>query len=169
MSLHLSNGVFDVYKAPLQGNHSCLFIRENTGLQGQAVFKSKLTFGPHSTDGATHRKMALPLADRCSKTHKIGILPMGCHDPECQCTGVIERECLRASTHQESQTVHQWEKQNQQQPSAPYLDLDSDDDENRGVYCVPKSHQLLEMKSPQTRKGIFQEREKQGVRKMTQV
>ncbi|XP_037689897.1 RNA polymerase-associated protein LEO1-like isoform X3 [Choloepus didactylus] len=126
MSLHLSNGVFDVYKAPLQGNHSCLFIRENTGLQGQAVFKSKLTFGPHSTDGATHRKMALPLADRCSKTHKIGILPMGCHDPECQCTGVIE----------ESQTVHQWEKQNQQQPSAPYLDLDSDDDENRGKKAI---------------------------------
>lgn len=38
------NEVFDVYKAPLQGDHSHLFIRQGTGLQGQAVFKTKLTF-----------------------------------------------------------------------------------------------------------------------------
>lgn len=44
MSLHLGNEVFDVYKAPLQGDHNHLFIRQGTGLQGQAVFKTKLTF-----------------------------------------------------------------------------------------------------------------------------
>ncbi|XP_007194944.1 RNA polymerase-associated protein LEO1-like isoform X1 [Balaenoptera acutorostrata] len=44
LSLHLGNEVFDVYKAPMQGNHNHLFIREDTGLQGQAIFKSKLTF-----------------------------------------------------------------------------------------------------------------------------
>uniref|UniRef100_UPI0038D25B12 RNA polymerase-associated protein LEO1 n=1 Tax=Homo sapiens TaxID=9606 RepID=UPI0038D25B12 len=71
MSLHLGNEVFDVYKAPLQGDHNHLFIRQGTGLQGQAVFKTKLTFRPHSTDSATHRKMTLSLADRCSKTQKI--------------------------------------------------------------------------------------------------
>ncbi|KAK3548625.1 hypothetical protein QTP70_015869, partial [Hemibagrus guttatus] len=76
MSLHLGNEVFDVYKAPLQGDHNHLFIRQGTGLQGQAVFKTKLTFRPHSTDSATHRKMTLSLADRCSKTQKIRILPM---------------------------------------------------------------------------------------------
>lgn len=37
---------------------------------------------PHSTDSATHRKMTLSLADRCSKTQKIRILPMAGRDPE---------------------------------------------------------------------------------------
>lgn len=44
LSLHLGSEVFDVYKAPMQGNLNHLFVREDTGLQGQAVFKSKLTF-----------------------------------------------------------------------------------------------------------------------------
>ncbi|KAM5340244.1 RNA polymerase-associated protein LEO1-like [Glossophaga mutica] len=44
LSLHLGSEVFDVYKAPLQGNHTHLFVREDTGLQGQAIFKYKLTF-----------------------------------------------------------------------------------------------------------------------------
>ncbi|ELK36041.1 RNA polymerase-associated protein LEO1 [Myotis davidii] len=91
MSLHLGNEVFDVYKAPLQGDHNHLFIRQGTGLQGQAVFKTKLTFRPHSTDSATHRKMTLSLADRCSKTQKIRILPMAGRDPECQRTEMIKK------------------------------------------------------------------------------
>lgn len=44
MSLHLGNEVFDIHKATVQDNHSHLFIRGDTGLLGQAVFKSKLTF-----------------------------------------------------------------------------------------------------------------------------
>ncbi|KAL6037693.1 hypothetical protein STEG23_005962 [Scotinomys teguina] len=44
MSLHLGSEVFDVYKVPLQDNHNQLFIREETGLRGQAIFKSRLTF-----------------------------------------------------------------------------------------------------------------------------
>lgn len=40
------------------------------------------TSRPHSTDSATHRKMTLSLADRCSKTQKIRILPMAGRDPE---------------------------------------------------------------------------------------
>ncbi|XP_066885962.1 RNA polymerase-associated protein LEO1-like [Kogia breviceps] len=120
LSLHLGNEVFDVYKAPIQGNHNHLFIREDTGLQGQAIFKSKLTFRPHATDYATHRKMTLPRANRCSKTQKIRILPMAGPDPECQRTEMIkkEEERLRASTHQK--TIHVREKQNQRGPSAPY-------------------------------------------------
>ncbi|MEQ2203570.1 hypothetical protein XENOCAPTIV_000875 [Xenoophorus captivus] len=90
MSLHLGNEVFDVYKAPLQGDHNHLFIRQGTGLQGQAVFKTKLTFRPHSTDSATHRKMTLSLADRCSKTQKIRILPMAGRDPESQRNEMIK-------------------------------------------------------------------------------
>lgn len=49
---------------------------------------------PHSTDSATHRKMTLSLADRCSKTQKIRILPMAGRDPECQRTEMIKVCCL---------------------------------------------------------------------------
>lgn len=49
---------------------------------------------PHSTDSATHRKMTLSLADRCSKTQKIRILPMAGRDPECQRTEMIKVSCL---------------------------------------------------------------------------
>lgn len=45
---------------------------------------------PHSTDSATHRKMTLSLADRCSKTQKIRILPMAGRDPESQRTEMIK-------------------------------------------------------------------------------
>ncbi|XP_047393532.1 RNA polymerase-associated protein LEO1-like [Sciurus carolinensis] len=127
MSLHLGNEVFDVYKAPLQGNHNHLFIREDTGLLGQAIFKSRLTFRPHSTDSATHRKMTLPLLDRSSKT-QIRILPIAGRDPECQRTEMIkkEEERLRLSTHQ---AVHLQGKQNQQGPSVPHQDTGSEEDE----------------------------------------
>ncbi|XP_053525972.1 RNA polymerase-associated protein LEO1-like isoform X1 [Artibeus jamaicensis] len=75
LSLHLGSEVFDVYKAPLQGNHTHLFVREDTGLQGQAIFKYKLTFswwaegetsleaeekGGPEAPGPAHRLPALP-------------------------------------------------------------------------------------------------------------
>ena len=44
MSLHLGNEIFDIHQMPLQGDFNHLFIRQGTGLQGQAVFKTKLTF-----------------------------------------------------------------------------------------------------------------------------
>ncbi|XP_012783347.2 RNA polymerase-associated protein LEO1-like [Ochotona princeps] len=91
MSLHLGNEVFDIHKATLQDNHSHLFIRGDTGLLGQAVFKSKLTFRPHSIDSATHRKMTLPLASRISNAQKIRILPMATSDPECSRTEMVKR------------------------------------------------------------------------------
>lgn len=53
-----------------------------TGLQGQSVFKTKLTFRPHSTDSFTHKKMTLSLADRSQKTQKIRVLPVVGLDPE---------------------------------------------------------------------------------------
>ncbi|XP_021027351.1 RNA polymerase-associated protein LEO1 isoform X2 [Mus caroli] len=138
MSLHLGNEVFDVYKAPLQGDHNHLFIRQGTGLQGQAVFKTKLTFRPHSTDSATHRKMTLSLADRCSKTQKIRILPMAGRDPECQRTEMIkkEEERLRASIRRESQQRRMREKQHQRGLSASYLEPDRYDEEEEGEESV---------------------------------
>eukprot|EP00076_Gallus_gallus_P004392 NP_001279015.1 RNA polymerase-associated protein LEO1 [Gallus gallus] len=134
MSLHLGNEVFDVYKAPLQGDHTHLFIRQGTGLQGQAVFRTKLTFRPHSTDSATHRKMTLSLADRCSKTQKIRILPMAGRDPESQRTEMIkkEEERLRASIRRESQQRRMREKQHQRGLSANYLEPDRYEEEDEG-------------------------------------
>uniref|UniRef100_A0AAY5L220 RNA polymerase-associated protein LEO1 n=1 Tax=Esox lucius TaxID=8010 RepID=A0AAY5L220_ESOLU len=138
MSLHLGNEVFDVYKAPLQGDHNHLFIRQGTGLQGQAVFKTKLTFRPHSTDSATHRKMTLSLADRCSKTQKIRILPMAGRDPESQRNEMIkkEEERLRASIRREGQQRRMREKQHQRGLSAGYLEPDRYDDDEEGDEAV---------------------------------
>uniref|UniRef100_A0AAQ5YSX3 RNA polymerase-associated protein LEO1 n=1 Tax=Amphiprion ocellaris TaxID=80972 RepID=A0AAQ5YSX3_AMPOC len=138
MSLHLGNEVFDVYKAPLQGDHNHLFIRQGTGLQGQAVFKTKLTFRPHSTDSATHRKMTLSLADRCSKTQKIRILPMAGRDPESHRNEMIkkEEERLRASIRRESQQRRMREKQHQRGLSSSYLEPDRYDDEEEGEEAI---------------------------------
>ncbi|XP_042108391.1 RNA polymerase-associated protein LEO1-like [Ovis aries] len=128
LSLHLGNEVFDIYKAPMQANHNHLFIREDTGLQGQAVFKSKLTFRPHATDYATHKKVTLPLASRCSRLQMIRILPVVGPDPECQRVELIkslqkEAARLRASAHQETIRL-----QKQGGPSAPYQDPNSDEE-----------------------------------------
>ena len=49
---------------PLTGDFNHLFIRQGTGLQGQAVFRTKLTFRPSSTNSLTHRKMMGRLAHR---------------------------------------------------------------------------------------------------------
>lgn len=82
MSLHLGSEIFDVYKQPLQGDHNHLFIRQGTGLQGQAVFRTKLTFRPHSTESYTHKKMTMSLADRSQKTSGIKILTQVGFDPD---------------------------------------------------------------------------------------
>lgn len=82
MSLHLGSEIFDVYKQPLQGDHNHLFIRQGTGLQGQSVFRTKLTFRPHSTESFTHQKMLISLADRSQKTSGIKILTTVGIDPD---------------------------------------------------------------------------------------
>ncbi|OQR66461.1 RNA polymerase-associated protein LEO1-like [Tropilaelaps mercedesae] len=83
LSLHLGAEIFDVHKHTLvSGDHNHLFIRQGTGLQGQAVFRTKLSFRPHSTDSFTHRKMTLSLAGRSQKTNKVRVLPTVGLDPE---------------------------------------------------------------------------------------
>ena len=78
----LSSTLTDKKCFPLQGDHNHLFIRQGTGLQGQAVFRTKLTFRPHSTESFTHRKMTLSLADRSQKTSGIKVLSQVGWDPE---------------------------------------------------------------------------------------
>lgn len=74
MSLHLGSEIFDVYKQPLQGDFNHLFIRQGTGLQGQAVFRTKLSFRPHSTDSFTHQKLTRNMADRSNKASGIKVI-----------------------------------------------------------------------------------------------
>merc|ERR1712211_165708 len=82
MSLYLGDEIFDVTKQPLQGDFNHLFIRQGTGLQGQAVFRTKLSFRPHSVDSHTHKKMTLSMADRSSKSNQIKVIsPVG-NNPE---------------------------------------------------------------------------------------
>lgn len=59
-----------------------MFVRQGTGLQGQAVFRTKLSFRPHSTESFTHKKMTLSLADRSQKTSGIKVLSQVGADPE---------------------------------------------------------------------------------------
>lgn len=92
MSLHLGSEIFDVYKQPLQGDHNHLYIRQGTGLQGQAVFRTKLTFRPHSTDSFTHKKMTMSLADRSQKLQGIKVLSTVGHNPDQNRYELIKKE-----------------------------------------------------------------------------
>lgn len=92
MSLYLGSEIFDVMKQPLQNDYNHLFIRQGTGLQGQAVFRTKLTFRPHSTDSLTHKKMTISLADRSQKTAGIKILTQVGHDPEADRNQNLKKE-----------------------------------------------------------------------------
>ncbi|KAF5290927.1 hypothetical protein FQA39_LY14533 [Lamprigera yunnana] len=92
LSLHLGSEIFDVYKQPLQGDHNHLFIRQGTGLQGQAVFRTKLSFRPHSTESFTHRKMTLSLADRSQKVSGIKILSQVGVDPDQDRKSLLKKE-----------------------------------------------------------------------------
>ncbi len=82
MSLHLGNEIFDVYRQPLQGDFNHLFIRQGTGLQGQAVFRTKLSFRPHSTESFTHQKLTRNMADRTNKAAGIKVISQVGRDPE---------------------------------------------------------------------------------------
>ncbi|GAB6031915.1 hypothetical protein CHUAL_010306 [Chamberlinius hualienensis] len=138
MSLHLGSEIFDVHKQLLQGDHNHLFIRQGTGLQGQAVFRTKLTFRPHSTDSFTHRKITMSVADRSQKTQKIRILPNVGKDPEAHRSEMIkkEEERLRASIRRESKQRRMRERAMSRGLSASYLEgdrYDDDEDDDDGV------------------------------------
>lgn len=102
-----------------------------TGLQGQSVFKTKLTFRPHSTDSFTHKKMTLSLADRSQKTQKIRVLPTVGLDPEANRTDRIKKEedKLRASLRRENKARRVRERVNQRGPTASYLEPDIEDED----------------------------------------
>nr|CAG4641973.1 EOG090X0BPX [Eurycercus lamellatus] len=142
LSLHLGSEIFDVYRQPLQGDHNHLFIRQGTGLQGQAVFRTKLTFRPHSTDSFTHRKMTKSLAERSTKTSAIKIIGSVGADPEAHRGEMIkkEEERLRASVRRESKQKRVRERTAMGRGmSGSYLEPDRegyDDSEDEGAISL---------------------------------
>jgi RNA polymerase-associated protein LEO1 len=142
LSLLLGNEVFDIHKQQLlNSDHSHLFVRQGTGLQAQAVFRTKLTFRPHSTDSITHRKMTLSMADKFNKTQKIRVLPVIGKDPETQRTEMAkkEEERQRATTRRESKQRRLREKAASRGLSARFLEPDQEDDEDPDSLSAIKS------------------------------
>merc|ERR1711953_1629185 len=131
-SLIVGNEKFDMNTMPLIGDFNHLFIRQGTGLQGQAVFKTKLTFRPYSTNSLTHRKMMGRLAHRINHSiQKVKVIPVTTVDP------TVERERLvreaeennRVAMRREATRQKTRERQMRKGISADYLE-DNDDDEN---------------------------------------
>jgi len=80
--MQVGSELFDVTSMPLT-DHNHLFIRQGTGLQGQAVFTQKLSFKPTSTDSLTHRKVMSRLQQRAQQNvSKVKLMPLvGGEDP----------------------------------------------------------------------------------------
>lgn len=141
MSLHLGSEIFDVYRQPLQGDHNHLFIRQGTGLQGQAVFRTKLTFRPHSTESFTHKKMTLSLADRSTKTSGIKILTQVGNDPTADRHYYLkkEEEKLRQAMRKQAQSKPKRNSRaggagdNHQGPNSSFREHDEGSEDEGGV------------------------------------
>ncbi|KAK7491089.1 hypothetical protein BaRGS_00017653 [Batillaria attramentaria] len=150
MSLHLGEEVFDVYSMPLQGNFNHLFVRQGTGLQGQSVFKTKLTFRPHSTDSFTHRKMTMSLADRSTKAQKVKMLPIHGSDPDAHRSEMIkkEEERLRASIRRENQKRRLKERAQARGLSTSYMEgsYEEEEDEEEGMTSISAIKQSYKQK-----------------------
>lgn len=132
LSLHLGDEIFNVERQALHGDHNHLFIRQGTGLQGQAVFRTKLTFRPHSTESFTHRKMTMSLADRSTKAQGIKVLSSVGANPEAHRDVLIKKEegKLRASVRRENKQRRVRERASAKGLSNSYLDDEYSDEDN---------------------------------------
>ncbi|KAG0716625.1 RNA polymerase-associated protein LEO1 [Chionoecetes opilio] len=157
MSLHLGSEVFDIYKQPLQGDHNHLFIRQGTGLQGQAVFRTKLTFRPHSTDSCTHRKMMLSLADRSQKISAVKVLSNVSRDPESSRAESIRRDedRLKACMRRENKQRRVKEKGAGRGLSANYLEPDNYDEDEEGISIAAIKNKFKKQKKKNDKTSIY--------------
>jgi len=132
LSLHLGNEIFDVHKQPLQSDFNHLFIRQGTGLQGQAVFKTKLSFRPHSTESQTHKKMILSMVDKSAKKGGIKVISTVQNDPEMNRWDRMraEESKLRETMRKESKVKRTKEKGASKGLSGGYLEDGEDEDES---------------------------------------
>ncbi|GFV61660.1 RNA polymerase-associated protein LEO1 [Trichonephila clavipes] len=158
LSLHLGSEIFDIYRQSLMsGDHNHIFIRQGTGLQGQAVFRTKLTFRPHSTDSFTHRKMTLSLADRNQKTQKIRVLHNVGKDPEAHRWEMIKQEedRLKASIRRESKQRRLKEKPLSRGLSSSYLEPDHYDEDDDGAISLAAIKNKYKKGGAGTSKAIY--------------
>lgn len=127
----MGSEIFDVHPMLLQGDFNHLFVRQGTGLQGQSIFRTKLTFRPHSTESFTHRKMTMSLADRSTKTQKVKVIPIAGNDPDAHREEMIkkEEERLRATIRRESQQRRIREKAHARGLNSSYLEGEGDDED----------------------------------------
>lgn len=136
MSLYLGSEIFDVNEKSI-GECSHLFLRQGfrNGLQGQAIFNSKLSIRPNSTESFTHRKLTLSLADRSQKTQKIRMLNNPGQDPEARLSELSKKEDdkMKATLRRETKQRRIQERSHVRGPNAAYLENDYDDDDEDGV------------------------------------
>ncbi len=136
LSLYLGNEIFDVYKTATQGDHNHLFIRQGNVLHGQTVFRTRLTFRPHSIDSMTHRKMTLSLVEHGSKIKKVKMLTEIEKNPENKRQELLkkEEEKLKAASRRQNQQRRMREKAHSKGLTADYLEdrdrYGSDDEDN---------------------------------------
>merc|ERR1739844_622667 len=131
-SLHLGNEIFDIHKQPLAGDYNHMFIRQGTGLQGQAIFRNKLSFRPHSTESFTHQKMTRKMAERHSGKDKgIKVISQVGLNPEIGKNKRVQEEeqRLRADLRRDSMVNRKKERATGRGLSKGYLEGgDSDED-----------------------------------------
>lgn len=169
-SLMLGSEVFDIHQNALgSGDFSHLFVQQGTGLQGQAVFKTKLTFRPHSTDSHTHRKITMSIADRLGKTQKIRVLPVVGKDPDAHRTEMMKKEedRLRSAVRLENQQRRMRERQYAKgKVNVGFLENfgDDDDDDETSISAIKRSVHNRAPK-PQRRTPIKKKRPKPKARR----
>lgn len=127
MSLHLGSEIFDITEKSM-GECSHLFMRLGTGLQGQAIFNTKLSIRPHSTESFTHRKLTLSIADRSQKTQKIRMLHNPGVDPEARLGELSKKEDDKFRKETKQRRVQ--ERSQTRGPSASFLEPDYDEDDD---------------------------------------
>lgn len=158
ISLHLGNEIFDVYKQPLQGDFNHLFIRQGTGLQGQAVFRTKLTFRPYSTESFTHKKMTMSLADRSQKTAGIKILTTVGSDPDANRYIKLKKEEEQLRLAMRQKTMQSKPKRNRDTAaglSASYREEHESDDEGAISIAAIKNKYTGKGGANTSKQGMF--------------
>lgn len=139
MSLYLGSEIFDINEKSI-GECSHLFTRQGLreGLLGQAIFNTKLSIRPNSTESFTHRKLTLSLADRSQKTQKIRMLNNPGQDPEVRLSELSKREDdkMKATLRRETKQRRIQERSQTRGPNAAYLEPDYDDEDEDGAISL---------------------------------
>lgn len=139
MSLYLGSEIFDLDEKSI-GECSHLFTRQGIrqGLQAQAIFGSKLSIRPNSTESFTHRKLTLSLADRSRKTQKIRMLNNPGQDPEARLSELSKKEddSMKATMRRETKQRRIQERSQLKGPNASYLEPDYEEEDEDGAISL---------------------------------